>query len=134
VLVSGCGGGSNATPGVEDAKPFADGFVHRLVEVGTWDAVEADISPQLTPQLRDFQAHIQRDGVRRVTSGGVLRHDCPTSPVVSAEKDCFVYVVSGRQVVPVAGVQKIKARLRLWPAYEDGHWQVINYDYDVLTR
>jgi hypothetical protein len=35
VLVSGCGGGSNATPGVEDAKPFADSFVHRLVEVGT---------------------------------------------------------------------------------------------------
>jgi hypothetical protein len=54
--------------------------------------------------------------------------------VVNAGRDCFVYVVSGRQVVPVAGVQKIKARLRLWPAYKDGHWQVISYDYDVLKR
>ncbi|HEY3050130.1 MAG TPA: hypothetical protein VGJ40_00255 [Gaiellaceae bacterium] len=40
--------------------------------------------------------------------------------------------MSGRQVVPVGGVRRIRARLRLWPVYEDGYWQVINYDYDVL--
>jgi hypothetical protein len=64
----------------------------------------------------------------------VLRHDCPTAPVVNAGTDCFVYVVSGRQAVPVAGVRRIEARLRLWPAHDGGHWQVVNYDYDVLTR
>jgi hypothetical protein len=46
--------------------------VHRLVEVGTWDAVEADVSPQLTPQLRSFQAHIEQDGIKRVSKAGVL--------------------------------------------------------------
>jgi hypothetical protein len=130
--VAGCDGSSKPKPSVDDAKPFAAGFVHRLVEVGTWEAVEADVSPQLTPQLRGFQAQIKKDGINRVSPKGVLRHDCPTAPVVNAGKDCFAYVVSGRQVVPLAGVQKIRARLRLWPAYEDGRWQVINYDYEVV--
>jgi hypothetical protein len=106
--------------------------VHRLVENGTWKAVEADVSPQLTPQLRGFQAQIEQDGIRRVSRAGVLRDDCPTAPVVNAGKDCFTYVVSGRQVVPVAGVRKIKARFRLWVEPTDDSWQVINYDYDVL--
>jgi hypothetical protein len=108
--------------------------VHRLVEVGTWKAVEADVSPQLTRQLRSFQAHIRRDRVKRVSEAGVLRHDCPPAPAVDAGKDCFVYVVSGRQVVPLGGAQTITARFRLWPAYADGRWQAINYDYDVLSR
>ena len=25
----------------------------------------------------------------------------------------------------------LKARYRLWLAYEDGNWQVITYDYDL---
>jgi hypothetical protein len=107
--------------------------VHRLVQVGTWDAVEADVGPQLTAPLRSFQAHIRQDGIKRLSEAGVLRHDCPPAPAVAAGRDCFVYVVSGRQVVPIGGVRKLRARFRLWPAYADGRWQVINYDYDVLT-
>ena len=26
----------------------------------------------------------------------------------------------------------LKARFRLWVAYVDGVWQVINYDYDLI--
>lgn len=62
---------------------------------------------------------------------GVLRHDCPPASAVGAGKDCFVFVVSGRQVIPIEGVRKFSARLRLWPVYEDGGWQVINYDYTL---
>ena len=51
---------------------------------------------------------------------------------VDAGKDCFVYVISGSQVVPIGGVQKLNARLRLWVEPSDGTWQVINYDYEVL--
>ena len=51
---------------------------------------------------------------------------------MNAGKNCFVYLVAGRQVAPVGGVPDLRARLRLWPAYEDGRWEVINYDYDVL--
>lgn len=108
--------------------------MHRLVEVGTWDAVEADVSAQLTPQLRSFQTHIRSDGIDRVSKAGVLRHDCPPAPAVAAGSDCFVYVVSGRQVVPIGGTRKLSARFRLWPDYEDGRWQVINYDYGLLNR
>ena len=106
--------------------------MHRLVAAGTWDAVEGDVSPELTPQLRGFQAHIQRDGIKRVSKAGVLRHDCPPAPAVGAGKDCFVYVISGSQLVPIGGVQKLNARLRLWVEPSDGTWQVINYDYEVL--
>jgi hypothetical protein len=111
-----------------------DSFVDRLVEVGTWEAIDADVSPQLTPDMRSFQQDIKRNGIDRVSKLGVLRHDCPEAPSVDAGKDCFVYAIAGQQVVPVAGVRKLRARLRLWPAYEDGAWQVINYDYDLLTR
>ena len=106
---------ATSEPRIADAKPFADSFVHRLVEVGTWDAVEADVSPQLTPQLRSFQAHIRRDGINRVGEAGVLRHDCPAAPAVDAGKDCFVYEVSGRQVVPIGGVRKLRARCGFGP-------------------
>jgi hypothetical protein len=108
--------------------------VHRLVEAGTWDAVEADVSPQLTQQLRSFQTHIQRDGIKRVSKASVLRHDCPPAPSVDAGKDCFVYVISGTQVVPIGGVQKLNAHLRLWVEPSDGSWQINNYDYEVLSR
>lgn len=105
--------------------------MHRLVESGTWNAVRADVSPQLTPQLRSFQGHIQRDGIKRVSKAGVLRQDCPPAPSVDAGKDCFVYGISGSQVVPIGGVQKLNARLRLWVEPSDGSWQVINYDYEL---
>jgi hypothetical protein len=108
--------------------------VHRLVESGTWDAVAASVSPELTRELRSFQTHIQRDGIKRVSKAGVLRHDCPPAPAVDAGKDCFVYVISGSQIVPIGGVQKLNARLRLWVERSDGTWQVINYDYEVLNR
>jgi len=106
--------------------------VHRLVEVGTWRAVEADVSPQLKPELRDFQTHITRDGIDRVVGGTGVRHDCP--PAVNAGEDCFVYLVAGRQVVPAGGVRDLRARVRIWPAYTGGRWRVVNYDYDMLSR
>ena len=106
--------------------------MHRLVEVGTFDSIEADVSPQINREIRSFQEHLRRDGVHRVTKKGVLSHDCPPAPAVGAGKDCFVYVLSGSQVVPVQGVNKLVAQLRVWPAYEDGSWQVINYDYALL--
>jgi hypothetical protein len=99
--------------------------------VGTWDAIEADVSPSLTRQMRNFQAQIRRDGINDVAGPGALRRDCPPAPAVDAGKDCFVYRISGSQVVPAAGVTKIKARFRLWVARAAGAWQVINYDYDV---
>jgi hypothetical protein len=108
--------------------------MHRLVEVGTWDAVEGDISPQATREVRSFQEQLSKDGIDRVTKRGVLHHDCPPAPSVGAGKDCFSYILSGRQVVPLGGVQKLKARLRLWVEPLDGSWQVNNYDYELLQH
>ena len=75
-----------------------------------------------------------QDGIRHVGKPGVLRHDCPPAPSVGAGKDCFVYVLSGRQVVPIGGVQRLKARLRLWVEPAASSWQVVNYDYELLNR
>jgi hypothetical protein len=105
--------------------------VHRLVVVGRWDAVAADVAPLATRQIRDFQESIRRDGIRKVNGPGVLRHDCPASPAVGGGKDCFVYRLEGRQVVPAGGVVVLKARYRIWVGYEDGQWQVLTYDYDL---
>jgi len=116
---------------MQDAKPFTDSFVHRLVEVGTFDSIEADVSAPVTPEIRSFQMQLKRDGARRVAKKGVLSHDCPPAPAVGAGKDCFVYVLAGSQVAPI-GVKKLVARFRVWPAYQDGSWQVINYDYALL--
>jgi hypothetical protein len=98
---------------------------------GNWDAITADVSPELTPNLRSFQTHIKRDGIERVLGAGELRHDCPPAEAVGAGKDCFAYVVSGSQVVPTEGVRKLSARLRIWPTDDDGRWQVVNYDYEL---
>jgi hypothetical protein len=103
--------------------------MHRLVVVGRWDAVEADVAPLLTRDVRGFQDQIRRDGIRKVRGPGALRHDCPVSPSVDAGKDCFVYRL---RVVPAGGVVVLKARYRLWVGYEDGLWHVINFDYDLL--
>jgi hypothetical protein len=105
--------------------------MHRLVVVGRWDAVEADVAPLLTREMRSFQDQIRRDGIRKVRGSGALRHDCPVSPSVDAGKDCFAYRLEGRQVVPIQGVTVLKARYRLWVGYADGRWQVINFDYDL---
>ena len=131
LLVAGCGGSSSSAPPIADAKPFADSFVHGLVETGTSDAVEADVSSELMPQLRSFQAHLEQDGIKRVNKAGVLSNECPQASAVSAGKDCFVYVLSGSHV-PIGESRKVEARLRVWPAYEDGRWEVVNYDYTVL--
>ena len=106
--------------------------MHRLVEVGSWDAVEGDVSPQLVPEVRGFQQQIKRDGVHRVAKKGVLHHDCPPASTVGAGKECFLYVLTGSQVVPLGGTQKLVAHLRVWPSYENGSWQVINYDYSII--
>lgn len=116
-----------------DAKPFADSFVHGLVEVGTWDSIEGDISPQATREVRSFQTHLRKDGIDRVAKQGVLRHDCPPAPSVDAGKDCFTYILTGRQVVPLGGVRNLKARMRLWVEPLGGSWQVNNYDYELLS-
>jgi hypothetical protein len=106
--------------------------VRRLV-VGRLDAIEGDVSALLRQQMRDFQATIRRDGVRKVRGAGALRHDCPQNQVVpEAGRDCFVYRLEGRQAIVVAGVQRLRARFRLWLDPQDGSWEVINYDYEVL--
>jgi hypothetical protein len=133
-LVAGCGGSAGSEPSatLQDARPFADDFVRRLL-VGRWDAIEGDVSALLRQQMRDFQATIRRDGVRKVRGRGALRHDCPENEVVpEAGRDCFVYRLEGRQAVLVAGVRRVRARFRLWVAPQDDVWQVINYDYEVL--
>ena len=99
---------------------------------GRWGPIESSVAPTLTRSLREFQATIRRDGIRRVRLPGRLANDCPPSPSVGAGKDCFVYMVSGRHEAPVAGVAALDARFRLWLKYEDGRWQAINYSYDVL--
>lgn len=132
-LVAGCGGSSQATPRLEDAQPFADDFVRRLVVVGRWDAIEGDVSGQLRQAMRDFQAAIRRDGVNEVRGRGALRHDCPPNQVVpEAGEDCFVYRLENRQAVLVPGVKRLRARFRLWVEPQDDTWEVINYDYEVL--
>ena len=128
-LVAGCGG---SKPTKENAKPFADSFVRRLVVVGTWDSIERDVWPEVTPEMRKFQSQIRKDGIRKVGGPGQLRHDCPTAPFVGAGSDCFVYELSGKQVVPLGGAHPIKARFRIWVDREEDQWQVINYDYTVL--
>lgn len=83
--------------------------------------------------MRDFQATIRSNGVRTVRGRGALRHDCPPNQVVvEAGKDCFVYRLEGRQAVLNAGMRRLRARFRLWVAPQDGTWEVINYDYEVL--
>lgn len=105
--------------------------MHGLIVVGRWEPIADDVAPLPSRQLREFQKQVRIDGIRTVRSPGALRHDCPENPAVGASKDCFVYRVAGRQVIPVVGVRGIEARFRLWVAYEDGAWQVVNYDYDV---
>ena len=105
--------------------------MHRMVVVGSWDAIAADVSPIATRELRRFQDSIRRDGIRKVRGTGVLRHDCPAIPSVGAGHDCFVYQLAGRQVLPFEGVVMLRARYRLWLGYEDGNWQVLTYDYDL---
>jgi hypothetical protein len=129
VLVAGCGG---SKPTIEDAKPFADDFVHRLVVVGTWDAINADVGPGVTPEMRKFQPQIRKDGIRKVDGPGKLRHDCPPALSVGAGEDCFAYEVSGKQVIPLGGVHPLKARFRIWVDRTGDRWEVINYDYSVL--
>lgn len=106
--------------------------MHNLVVVDTWDAVAPDVSPILTVPLRRFQATLRSSGIRKVQGSGKLRHDCPPAKTVGAGKDCFVYTLLGRQLVPAGGVVTTKSRFRLWPEYTDGQWQVVNYDYDLL--
>jgi hypothetical protein len=106
--------------------------VRKLVVDGRWESVVDDVSPMLRRELRRFQLTIRRDGVRQVVGSGALRRDCPPNRVVGAGKECFVYRLRGKQVIPVAGVKRIDARFRLWATYEDSAWQVINYDYQVL--
>lgn len=91
------------------------------------------MSRQLSQQMRDFQATIRRDGVRIVRGPGALRHDCPPNQVVvEAGKDCVVYRLEGNRAVLNAGVRRLQARFRLWVKPQDGTWEVINYDYEVL--
>ena len=106
---------------------------HGSVVGGRWDAIEGDVSAPLRQQMRDFQATIRRNGVRKVRGPGALRHDCPPNQVVAeAGKDCFVYRLEGRQAVLAPGVRRLRARFRLWVEPQDGTWQVINYDYELL--
>jgi hypothetical protein len=107
--------------------------VNRLVVDGRWTAIEGDVSGQLRQQLRDFQATIRRNGVRKVRGPGALRHDCPPNQVVvEAGRDCFVYRLEGNQAMQSADVRRLRARFRLWVKPQDGTWEVINYDYEVL--
>ncbi len=132
-LAAGCGGGSKPSPSLDEARPFADGFVDRLVVEGRWAAIEGDVSAQLRQQMRDFQKTIRRNGVRTVRGPGALRHDCPPNQVVpEAGKDCFVYLLENRQAVLAPGVRRLRARFRLWVEPQDGSLEVINYDYEVL--
>jgi hypothetical protein len=135
LAATGCGGSeSKPTHSVDQAQGFTDGFVHKLVVVGKWKPVEADVAPSFTRQVRQFQTTIRRNGFRRVAGPGQLRHDCPDTEAIGAGKDCFVYRITGQQVIPIAGVKTIAARYRVWVSYTDGRWQVINYDYDLLKQ
>ncbi len=133
---AGCGGSKseNGAPPIENAHAFAGDFVRRLVVVGRWDAVASDVAPLLTRQLRNFQETIRRDGIRMIDGVGVLRHDCPVNAAVGAGSDCFLFRLSGRQVVPTQGVIPLKARYRLWVDHVDERWQVVSYDYDLIPN
>jgi hypothetical protein len=132
--VAGCGGSKSEVdaPSTERAQGFADDFVRKLVVDGRWEPIAGDVAPLLTRQMRNFQETIRRDGVRRVDGPGVLRHDCPQNPAVEAGPDCFHYRLSGRQAIPAQGTVPLKASYRLWVAHEDGRWQVVSYEYDLI--
>jgi hypothetical protein len=82
--------------------------------------------------MRNLQEHIRKDGIRKVDGPGKLRHDCPPAPAVDAGRDCFVYRLSGSQVVPLGGLQPLNARLRVWVARAGDDWEVVNYEYTVI--
>jgi hypothetical protein len=131
---AGCGGSKSASkpPATQQAQGYADGFVHRLVVVGRWAAVESDVPPLQTRSVRRFQDSLRKDGFRQVIGQGVLRHDCPAAPAVGAGKDCFVYHLRGRQAVPTQGVTVLNSQFRLWVTYAGGQWRFANYDYNLL--
>jgi hypothetical protein len=130
LAAGGCGG--KEKPSLTEAQPFADSFVRRLVVDGRWATVAEDASSQLSRDLRNFQRKIRSDGMRQVEGSGRLRHDCPLVPATGAGKDCFAYRLQGKQVIPFRGVVPLRADFRLWVSYEDGGWQVINYDYTLV--
>jgi hypothetical protein len=137
--LTGCGGGggakTSATPPLADGRPFADGFVHRLIVVGTWKAVVNDTSPQVRKELRNFQSIMRKNGVRTVLGPGAVRSDCPPNPAAGTTKECIAYHLKGGYAIPITGQRvAITARLRLWLEQIAGHWRVLSYDYDAKPR
>jgi hypothetical protein len=130
----GCGGSSSTSskaPPIEDAQGFANDFVQRLIVDGRFATVESDVAPLLRRQVRNFQQNMRKDNVRKILGPGKLHHDCPKNRTAGVGSDCYVFQLQGRQVVPIGGVTLINARYRMWPLWEDGAWEVANYDYVV---
>lgn len=51
---------------------------------------------------------------------------------MEAGRDCYVYRLENGRVELTAGVRRVRSRFRLWVTPQDGSWEVINYDYEVL--
>ena len=137
MVAGGCGGSHAKTkppPPMSAGQPFADDFVRRLIVVGRWSAIEADVPSAMRQHLREFQATVRKDGVNQVVGPGRLRTNCPKSIAAGVGSECFYFTIVGHKVVPVGGRTTLKAQLRLWVAYEDGAWRLKNYDYIVLSR
>jgi hypothetical protein len=139
--LAGCGGGgggatpTTAEPAIEQAQPFADHFVPRLLG-GPWKAVVNDTSPQVRKDLRRFQATIKKNGVRTIVGGhGFVKHNCPSNPAAATTTECISYHLLGGYSIPITGQRvAIKARLRLWLEFVNGRWRVLSYDYDAVPK
>ena len=133
VGMGGCGGDDEAAPDpkIEDAVPFVNSFVRRLVVGGHWEEIDSDVSSELSNEMKSLQETLVANGVRRIKVAGRLRNDCPENAVSGTGKECLVYKLEGTKSEPVAGESRIDATLRLWIDRSEGTWEVTGYTYDA---
>jgi hypothetical protein len=129
----GCGGGDEKAPDpkIEEAVPFTNSFVRRMVVGGRWEEIDSDVAAEISPEMKKLQRTLVRDGVRRIKGPGKVRRDCPENVVIGAGNECLLYELEGRESKPVAGTTRIEGMLRLWVDGSEGSWEVTNFTYDA---
>ena len=137
--VGGCGGDDETAapdPKIEDAVPFVNSFVRRLVVGGHWEEIDSDVSSEISSEMQSLQRTLvaeRRADASRSRAGSVKT--APRTP--SAVPERSAWSTSSRahsQSVPVAGETRIDATLRLWVDRSEGTWEVTGYTYDAKSH